>query len=416
MAEDEVVEINLMDTEGQPQQQKRTIQEVSPNTDESNCSPGRKVHQVDPGEINILLRKQLNPILQRVTQLENQNHDLLGKVENLEDARKNLMEKIVEMEGMIEENEQYSRRCNLRISGIREFHNEDMDDIVIGTCKDLLGVVLEPWEVARSHRLGAPSKNDMRPRTIIVQLISHRVKRRILKEAKQYRKETSRVKVYFSEDLTKKRAVIMGKAREMRRDHVIKSAWTDDGMMKVRKRDESICIIRSLAELERLRHPRLLRTESAGVDQEKEQQKDQQPTQGLHPKPDARLGESNKPAEPSNPIRGGPLRSTPKSGSRLQAGIVHSEPKRTRITNVRLNPIWYDRKKLILNLGNQESYLSGLTDVLDQSRQSPDHAPTKFYTNNESTLDHENEESARLGGRLSSEDIENLVAKEVTIV
>ena len=68
------------------------------------------------------------------------------------------------------ENEQYSRRCNIRIFGLPELENEICYEVVTEFCKTKLGYDLESCEIDRTHRVGRPRLGKQR--AIIVKFCS----------------------------------------------------------------------------------------------------------------------------------------------------------------------------------------------------------------------------------------------------
>ncbi len=74
----------------------------------------------------------------------------------------------------INHNEQYSRRCNIRIFGIQEIRGENCSEVVINFLKTELGLVISLEDIDRHHRVG-PSRGDG-SRALIVKFVSYRVK------------------------------------------------------------------------------------------------------------------------------------------------------------------------------------------------------------------------------------------------
>lgn len=336
--------------EVQPEEliQKRTIDQVSPNSDESNCSPGNKVRR-QKGEIADLLEEHLNPILHRVSVLEKHNQVLQSQVDELEEARKKLQGKIKEMEDVFEEDHQRSRRCNIRIHGLGEHPQENTDDAVMYACKNLLKVDVDPSEIEKSNRLGIPMEHQTRPRPVLLQVTSHRVKRRIMNAVKSNRKITSKEKVFFSEDLTKKRVEIVSKARELLKQQKILSVWSDDGIVKVRKLNKNICVIKNMKELDQFAQPASTDThhgDTARQDKSNNHQATQNqqpgiPVNGANQQLQPKVIPQNVPGRSMAAF--GPTKSTPKP-TRFQEIIPQSDPRNYRNPSLRKGSSnWYFR-------------------------------------------------------------------------
>jgi hypothetical protein len=81
----------------------------------------------------------------------------------------------------LDDQEQYSRRTNLKISGIKEQGREEKtDDLVLDVINNLIlkhqGVSLNYSHIGRTHRVGPPptTSKKNRPRDIIIRFISYR--------------------------------------------------------------------------------------------------------------------------------------------------------------------------------------------------------------------------------------------------
>ena len=167
--------------------------------------------------------------------------------DNSDDAIQKLESRVGDLESANEKlrldsdaQEQYSRRNCLLLHGIPETEL-DTDAAVMSVCSEKLGVQLTKASIDRSHRLGyrPNTSRDNRPRSstgrdkprpIIIKLTSYDTRRTIF-AAKRKLKGT---KLVITENLTKTRAQLLKKAREM--DNV-EHAWTIDGRI--------VCLLRS---------------------------------------------------------------------------------------------------------------------------------------------------------------------------
>lgn len=245
---------------------KRNIAEVSLSSDDSTNSPLHKSRALD----EVIGHEMVNnkdivdwkSVIDRLVKLEKNNNRMsrdleLLKISEIEliQNNKGLEKKVEELEFKVEELEQHGRRVNVRFFGVHESDRETTDDVVRRTCKQVLNVDVAPNEISRSHRLG--QAREGKPRPIICRLLSHKVKRRIIEGAKACRVQTKKAKIFIAEDLTKPRAVIVTKARNLVHTREILSVWTEDGAIKVRKNDTSICTVRvrSPQDLEDCKQP-----------------------------------------------------------------------------------------------------------------------------------------------------------------
>ena len=119
--------------------------------------------------------------------------------------------------------EQYSRRDNLRISGIEEEDDESEEVLeakVIELAEDI-GVKLKPDEISVAHRLGKPRDGG---RTVIVRFCHRKKKNEIMSNKKKLKGRQR--KVYINEDLTSLRAKMMSLVKEQ---ETVKNVSTREG-------------------------------------------------------------------------------------------------------------------------------------------------------------------------------------------
>ena len=143
--------------------------------------------------------------------------------------------------------EQYSRRNNVRIFGIRESPNESTDKIVCDLA-ETIGVNINVSDIDRSHRVGrkgdgdqqavnatayqqagglsysdATRKKDSRSRAIIVKFTSHKFKYALMKN----RRKLKGSGMVIVEDLTKHNMDLLSAASKMKEK--VAATWSIDG-------------------------------------------------------------------------------------------------------------------------------------------------------------------------------------------
>ena len=115
---------------------------------------------------------------------------LEGKVKTLEDT----IEKVV---AKANDNEQYSRRQNVRVTGFVEEEEETCAEKFVNLCREKIGLDVNDEIADRAHRVG--KKEEGANRAIIVRLKPHKDKLTILRNRKNLRGSV----FYINEDLTK---------------------------------------------------------------------------------------------------------------------------------------------------------------------------------------------------------------------
>lgn len=116
--------------------------------------------------------------------------------------------------------EQYSRRNNIIIYGIKESTNENVDDLVLSFLREKMKINCKIEDFERAHRIGQPKTR--KTRAIIVKFTSYRTKAEIYKNKSSLKGTTYLVK----EDLTKYRVDLLKMAIEK---FGFKKVWTSDG-------------------------------------------------------------------------------------------------------------------------------------------------------------------------------------------
>ena len=114
----------------------------------------------------------------------------------------------------------------LRISdpALIEKTGEDTDKLVLDLARQL-GVPFEPWEISRSHRVGAP--HLAKPRPIIVSFIGYEPTMRLYSARRVIRERVGEfVGVFINEDLTKLTSELAYKARDFKRRKLVFKIYT----------------------------------------------------------------------------------------------------------------------------------------------------------------------------------------------
>ncbi len=144
--------------------------------------------------------------------------------------------------------EQYSRRNNVRISGVPECDGENTDEIVKSIAKSL-GVEVD---IDVSHRVGPVKSLPTAPaRPIIVKLKSRRSKAELMSTKKHLRstslpqlnanwpsvstQKQPKPMIYINEDLTKLRASLASFSRDLKRQGKIDDTWTREGSVFLKR-------------------------------------------------------------------------------------------------------------------------------------------------------------------------------------
>ena len=148
---------------------------------------------------------------------------------------KGLENKVKALEQKNDAHEQYSRRNNLRLHGIQETPDENLEEVVVTLMnKELqLDPPLASADIDRLHRIGPRNPDQsQRPRQVILKLTSYRTRERIYKSRAKLRH--SACQVYVNEDLTKPRASLLWAARQEKKKGKIQDVWSYDGKVSIK--------------------------------------------------------------------------------------------------------------------------------------------------------------------------------------
>jgi regulator of replication initiation timing len=190
--------------------------------------------------VGVIVDGVLTGLQEKVKSLETENVRL--KHENHE-----LKLSVSQLKLAADSSEQYSRRNNLRITGIPETNDENTDEIILNTCKKI-DVNMNLSEIDRSHRVGRPNQSGG-PRAIIVKFVSYRSRQKMY-TARSVLNNRGLKGTFINEDLTKQRSFAFYTARTLVRKHKIIGCWTADGVILVKDKDERIHRITNSSDLD----------------------------------------------------------------------------------------------------------------------------------------------------------------------
>lgn len=170
---------------------------------------------------------------------ENHNED----VETLKKNIKRLEDKNKDAEHNIDNLEQYTRRNSLRIFGIKEDHNENLDDKVLLLFKNVLKEEsIKVENLDRIHRVGKYQNGAVR--AVIVKFVSYRQRDVIFRKKKLLKGSGVTIK----EDLTSARVKLLKLAEQK---FGFKNTWTRDGKIYVSSNNQ-IKMISSFEDINKI--------------------------------------------------------------------------------------------------------------------------------------------------------------------
>lgn len=145
-----------------------------------------------------------------------------------------------ELRAMINDNEQYSRKYNLRITGIDESDGENCIDKVINLCKTKLNTDIPKASFDRAHRVGR--KMPGKARQVIVKLTHYHAKNAIYSK----RKLLKGTQIFINDDLSRLSLHLL---KEAKKNKNVKSAWSSDGKILAKDHNDKIHRIRKYSDI-----------------------------------------------------------------------------------------------------------------------------------------------------------------------
>lgn len=171
-----------------------------------------------------LINKEVQSLRDRTNKLEKENCMLKEKLDSLE---------------------QYTRRSSLRLHGMPEEKNENIEDKLVKIFQERMGVQILPEYIDRCHRVGpiraATEARKKTVRPVIVKFTSYKFRESVYRSKAKLKGSNFVV----SEDLTSNRYQLL-KAARLKFGN--RNAWSYDGKIFVSS-DGSKTIVESLADL-----------------------------------------------------------------------------------------------------------------------------------------------------------------------
>ena len=154
---------------------------------------------------------------------------------------------LIKVKSHANENEQYSRRCNVRIYGIPEEQGENCYDAVLKFCENDLKCAVALDEIDRTHRVGNSRGACFETTCYNCKFLSFQTKLRVLK----HRRNLKGSKKFINVDLTFVNKALFDVARKDLRGL---SVWTSDGKVLVKLSNEKIVRIKSKEDIYQKKH------------------------------------------------------------------------------------------------------------------------------------------------------------------
>ena len=187
---------------------------------------------------------------------------LKSELKEVQDRCKKLEAEVKALQTRQDDTEQYSRRTCLRISGIRETENEDVQKIVLDF-SNKVNANIDPTDIDRVHRVGrlVSDASDRigehngirtrRNREIIIKFTNSNARLRLLRGRAKLREDGVR-DVFINEDLTPNRKMLAYECRKLKKlnNTKVKKTWVYAGYPYILDPSGNKLKITSLSDLD----------------------------------------------------------------------------------------------------------------------------------------------------------------------
>ena len=136
----------------------------------------------------------------------------------------------------IDELEQQNKLKNLRIFGLKEEKEENVQQKLLEFAKTELEIELQHGEI-EARRMGKVRPENLQPRDILVTFNNQTLRNAVYRKKKLLRERN--VPVFINEDLTTKRSLLFFQARQLRKRGKLFAVWTQEGNILIRTGPES---------------------------------------------------------------------------------------------------------------------------------------------------------------------------------
>ena len=197
----------------------------------------------------LVLENNTDKMKDEIQQLKTSEVDLRSELESLKETIRKIDKKT-------DENNQYSRRENIRIYGVEEQKVTTEDGFtktletdnmclakVLSVFNSKMGLQINDTDIAAVHRLGKIDPSMKAGRAIIVRFVSRRVRDQVLMQ----RKMIFKTGIVITEDLSPKQYNLLTQVKSDK--EVCKSAWTRNGVVFMKTHSEHIVKVLEPADI-----------------------------------------------------------------------------------------------------------------------------------------------------------------------
>ena len=196
----------------------------------------------DLNQIKIIFDASVLELLKRDDFCEKIAKIVSNEVTTLKESMTRLEQENQLLKKKLDDVEQYTRRNNVRVFGIPEEENENVENSVLKVFQEKMGVAVQPESMERCHRLGRRDDRNRGPRPIIVKFMSYKHREAVFNMKRRLKGS----KIVVSEDLTSYNYNILKYAKEKCGKN---KAWSYDGKIYISHNNAKV-LIKSVTDLD----------------------------------------------------------------------------------------------------------------------------------------------------------------------
>lgn len=178
------------------------------------------------------LRTAIEPLTEKIENKIDVIHQRLDNVETTIDEQHTQMNV---MEQKLDDIEQQLRKDNIRIHGLNDEKEEQIQIKLVAFFKEAINIKFDQYDLNNAYRVGAYRPGQ--PRDIVVKFTSNLIKCQVMRNRKNLKNTGNRI--YVNDDLTKYRSMLYKHSRDLVRDKRIHSTWTTDGNILAKLHENS---------------------------------------------------------------------------------------------------------------------------------------------------------------------------------
>ena len=209
-------------------------------------------------KISNLMEKMKQQVQEEVKKAKEQiEQDINANFQFLEDDMRSKMATIDKTNQHLNSLEQYTRKNSIRLFGIKESDEDNVERQAIQIIKDNLRIEIKETDIEIAHRAGKfrpeGRRDAKKSRPVLLKFASHKTKVKIMRAKKEFKG----TEYWVTEDLTSENADKVKVLNQLRKDNKIKSVWTVDGKIRVKKLNDTIVMITTKDEIQQLERGQL---------------------------------------------------------------------------------------------------------------------------------------------------------------